>query len=203
MISSYVKHFLTKEDVQNLILEGKFKELYQEALKEKISSFHIQNIINILKNAGIKIEIQDVFPQYSNYIKQNLYHPSQIDLSYINNQLKNNIIKENENNLNFKDKRNDFYPNDIIIKTRMSHNLEGDLEISLIYNDGVGDICLACICTNIDGQVSKTPIWYLRDGKQLDIAYGLGVGYNLKEIQYKVDESIEKIRDRIKNNNDV
>lgn len=201
MINSYIKPFLSREDIQNLILEGKFKELYQEALKEKIASFHIQELISLLKNAGIKINIQDIIPNYSNYIEQDLYHPAQINLSYINNQLKNNTIKENENNLNSKDLRNVFYPKDTIIKTKLSPDLKGDLEISLIYNDGVGDICLVCIHTSIDGQIAKLPIWYPRDDKQLDIAYGLGVGYNLNVIQQKVDESIKKIRDRIKDNN--
>lgn len=183
-----VRKYLQKPYPQRLIDEGDFESLYKNA-KEFLSLNALMiDLIHSLQDADIPIRLENTLPGLTDYIHhkaQNIQPP----LSKINGLLRRNVLSNH--NLNYQDLFKIFN-----LQTNSGFNpsiIKGDIRIELVYSLNNGKIYMGPKYTKAGGGTSIVRAYELLD-IELNIAYGLGIGYELAMLQYHVDVMMQKMK---------
>ena len=195
-MSNTIKRFLQNEENQDLINKNNFNELYYKALDEFKNILMIQELIEIIQDAGIKMTLKNTFPYYDDYlefpIKDN--HNDIIKcLDQINKELKNNILFSDEHHFKLSTLRQLFYPKQKV-NAQYDFDILSDIKVKLSLSPSAG-VCISCEYER-GRDTYCSPIYYPKD-MELTYGYGLGIAYDLAILQGRVDQIIQKLKSNV------
>ena len=158
-MNKIIKQFLQDKENQDLINLGDFKTLYEKAMEKYQSSSFTQELMNLLQDADIVVDVEQVLPGFPNYINYpELNYMGTFPYILLNSEFTANVIYENEHKLKQSTLYELFHPT-IKYNKDQDYFIQSDIKVQLYWNPGVGKVCLGCEYGRANGTTYSTPIY--------------------------------------------